>query len=134
MYIFFNKKWPYILDVMIFILIKKCGPHIFQIFQAKTKYKENTLVGRENFDDFIIAKKRFSLSYYEFEWNFFTKYILKHGGNRAKWPQSRCTATNIFLVVSTIWCSYTDELYFKMIGYSWKIDGNHHHQHFLFKI
>ena len=34
---------------MIFILIKKCGPHIFQIFQAKTKYKENTSLGRENF-------------------------------------------------------------------------------------
>ena len=49
-------------------------------------------------------------------------------------PQSLCTATNIFLVVSMIWFSYTNKLYIKMMEYSWEIDWNFHHQHFLFKI
>ena len=43
------------------------------------------------------------------------------------WPKSRCTATNSFLVVIMIWCSYTDKM-----GYSWEIDWNLHHQHFQF--
>ena len=42
--------------------------------------------------------------------------------------------TNIFLVVSMIWFSYTEKLYIKMMGYPWEIGWNLHHQHFLFKI
>ena len=49
-----------------------------------------------------------------------------------KWPQLRCTATNIFLVVSMIWFSYTDKLYLKIMGYPWEIDWNLHHQYFLY--
>ena len=45
-----------------------------------------------------------------------------------------CTATNIFLVVSMTWFSYTDKLYIKMMAYLWELDWNLHHQHFIFNI
>ena len=50
---------------------------------------------------------------------------------RDKRYKSLCTGTNIFLVVSMIWLSYTDKLYIKMMRYPWEIYWNHHHQHFL---
>ena len=48
-------------------------------------------------------------------------------GNRGryvgdKWPQSLCTATNTFLVVSMILFSYKDKLYIKLLKFSNEID------------
>ena len=49
----------------------------------------------------------------------------KSGCGRSVWHYLVCTATNIFLVISMIWFSYTDKLYIKMMGYPWEINWIH---------
>ena len=44
--------------------------------------------------------------------------------NRRSIYSHRWTPTKLFLVVSMIWCSHTQKLYIKMMGYPWEIDSS----------
>ena len=81
--------------------------------------------------EFISFKENQLLKYTN--WSWLKMFPWLQLGVRDKWPQSRCTATNIFGDLFDL-NTYEGKLYIKMMGYSWEIDWNHDHQHFIFKI
>ena len=73
------------------------------------------------------------------KWVAFSWFIATKGNKDIERAVSSCfilpwIPSNIFLVVSMIWFSYTDKLCIKILGFSKEIDWYHHHQQFLFRI